>query len=444
MAVACGYSFSAVVGEDGSLFSFGANEHGQLGTGGNPQMLSPSKVAELPAPVRQVAAGSRHTGIVTEAGDLLMCGCGEDGRVGLDDEEDWAKPKKVQDNVLMVACGYVDTVTVTTSGDVYTFGYGENGQLGHGDTTNRFLPCLVPRSSFNNESVVMVAIGDDHTVALGQSGQVFTWGYGGYGSLGHCSFDNEMKPKQVQSQYFKDEKVVFVAASGCQTSAVTVNGKLYTWGYGQLGQLGLGNTFRCNVPTEVRVDRSESGRDRRVVMVACGSFHSLVVTEDGALWACGLGNSGQLGLDSNINRLFFELMDAGVFGNKKVVTAAAGHSHSAAVTEDGALWTWGRGIQGGLGHGNEESQPQPKKMDLLDNMRIMRCRKLSNEASSWPMGLTKREEGLRRLLGGGLTPSDMWPEPEAGQETQPAISTMLRAHVKVCKPCRVSVSAQNL
>ena len=80
--------------------------------------------------MRQVAAGWEHTGIVTDAGDLLMCGCGEAGRLGLGDEDDRTTPTLVAravfdgEAVLMVACGYAHTAAVTEGGGVYTFGYG--------------------------------------------------------------------------------------------------------------------------------------------------------------------------------------------------------------------------------------------------------------------------------------------------------------------------------
>ena len=72
MAAAAGFSHSAAVGEDGALFVWGSGENGRLGTGDTTNRLAPTRVAGLPAPVRQVAAGACHTGIVTEAGDLLL------------------------------------------------------------------------------------------------------------------------------------------------------------------------------------------------------------------------------------------------------------------------------------------------------------------------------------------------------------------------------------
>ena len=108
---AAGRFHTAAVGEDGSLFVCGMGSYGRLGTGGTDDRLAPTRVAGLPAPVRQVAGGERHTGIVTEAGDLLMCGEGEHGRLGLGDEHDRTTPTMVAralfdgGAVLMVACG---------------------------------------------------------------------------------------------------------------------------------------------------------------------------------------------------------------------------------------------------------------------------------------------------------------------------------------------------
>ena len=94
MAAAAEGRHSAAVGEDGALFVWGSGEYGQLGTGDTASRLAPTRVAGLPAPVRQVAAGDNHTGIVTEAGDLLMCGEGEHGRLGLGDEDDRTTPHR--------------------------------------------------------------------------------------------------------------------------------------------------------------------------------------------------------------------------------------------------------------------------------------------------------------------------------------------------------------
>jgi hypothetical protein len=175
-------------------------------------------------------------------------------------------------------------------------------------------------------------------------------------------------------------------------------------------------------------------------MAACGCAHTLVVTEDGALWACGLGDVGQLGLTHQFDRFLFERVGGTpgvIFGGARVVAAAAGGFHSAAVTEDGALWTWGLGNFGQLGLNDQENRLVPTRVTAasLQNTRIGRClplptdhavafamgthgrlganspvRVLGGEVSLlamiagfsgvWVAGVAGRSEGLVRLLGG--------------------------------------------
>ena len=448
MAVAAGGEYTAVVGEDGSVFAFGLNSYGQLGMGDTAERLAPTRIVGLPAPVRQVAAGDKHMGIVTEAGDLLMFGLGEDGRLGLGDEDARTTPTLVAramfdgDAVLMVACGYAHTTAVTEGGGVYTVGRGPFGQLGHGDWQKQLVPRRVPAAGFSGERIVMVAAGGGHTVVLSEAGHVFSWGYGGDGQLGHNDRENQRAPRQVDAGRFAPpghgdapERVVFVAAGRDHTVAVTAGGRLYTWGEGIYGQLGHGDTGTRLVPTLVGAFGAPEGG--RVVMASCGSLHTLVVTQDGGLWACGWGRNGQLGLNDREARHVFERVEAGAFGGARVVAAAAGSSHSATVTEDGALWTWGRGNDGQLGQGDFQDRLTPTRVpqDSLGGLRIGRCRllpkahalaflmgtkrlekntsdvkKLAGEVSLVPMicrwcttvlpGLAGRMEGLMRLCGG--------------------------------------------
>ena len=234
MAAAAGACHSAAVGEDGALFVWGSGECGELGSGDTTDRLTPTRVAGLPAPVRQVAAGFNHTGIVTEAGDLLMCGYGDYGQLGLGDEEDRTTPTLVAravfdgEAVLMVACGGKHTVVATEGGGVYTFGRGWRGLLGHGDEENQLAPRRVPAAAFNGERVVMVAAGKLHTVALSEAGHVFTWGYGRNGELGHGDQEHQRAPRQVEAGRFGGEKVVFVAAGNAHTVAVTAGGRTQT------------------------------------------------------------------------------------------------------------------------------------------------------------------------------------------------------------------------
>jgi hypothetical protein len=178
-------------------------------------------------------------------------------------------------------------------------------------------------------------------------------------------------------------------------------------------------------------------------MAACGAAHTLVVTQDGALWACGRGFVGQLGLNDMgclASRNAFERVGGttgAACGGARFVAASAGWMHSMAVTADGALWTWGNGVQGQLGHGDKQSHLVPTRVAAasLKDTRIGRCRPLPTDhavalamgthgrlganspvrvlggevsllamiagfSGVWVAGVAGRSEGLVRLLGG--------------------------------------------
>ena len=139
MAVVAGGVHSGAVGEDGTLFMWGVHVGAvPRGAGVGEFRLIPTIIAVLPAPVRQVDAGVFHTGIVTDAGDLLMCGEGGYGKLGLggSGEDNRPTPTLVARalfdgaEVLMVSCGVFHTAVVTEGGCVYTFGRGEEGSWG--------------------------------------------------------------------------------------------------------------------------------------------------------------------------------------------------------------------------------------------------------------------------------------------------------------------------
>ena len=203
MAVACGLNYTITVDENGAVFAFGSNLKGGLGLDHNNDVSTPTRIDSLNERVRQVSAGWGHTGMVTDAGDLLMCGYGQEGALGLGNLDNLWIPTKVPrekfhgSEVLMVACGYFHTVVVTTKGTVYTFGKGSQGSLGHGNNEDSHTPLLIPQTAFNDEQIVMVAAANYFSVALSETGKVFTWGNNDSGQLGHGKINDQPVPREV-------------------------------------------------------------------------------------------------------------------------------------------------------------------------------------------------------------------------------------------------------
>jgi len=131
---------------------------------------------------------------------------------------------------------------------------------------------------------------------------------------------------------------VLLAAGKGHRAALTEDGAIWTSGAGNYGQLGL-----VLLPTRLGPEAFGGSPVVLVRMAACGLCHTLVLTEDGVVWTFGEGEFGRLGLDDEDGRLVPTRVDPQRLAGAQVSTVAAGLGHSAAVTEGGALFTWGRG-----------------------------------------------------------------------------------------------------
>jgi len=152
-------------------------------------------------------------------------------------------------------------------------------------------------------------------------------------------------------------------------------------------------------PTPTLVGAEDVFGGSKPSLAVCGSCHTLVVTEAGAVWACGQGNPAELGLNDTLPRFVPTRIDQKRFAHARVVTLAAGVYHSAAVTHNGAVFTWGRGkdscnpgAPGGLGHADLRNRLVPALVspDLLDGP-VGRCLGLADDyALAFAMGTHSR------------------------------------------------------
>jgi len=464
MAVACGEGFTALVAERGDLWAFGKTDCGQLGLGTDAYQLQPvfvggaDKVFDGEAVV-MVSAGTKHTACVTAKGTLWSWGNGQFGKLGHGDGE--STQSQVRHPVrlgrerfggwpaVMVACGDAHTLVLTAASSVWSCGWGHYGQLGHSDTVDQLVLTLVEDQGFRGAHIVMVSAGLYHSVALGADGRVWTFGWGHHGQLGHNDEENRLVPTLLAREALGGAAAVLVAAGGGHTVAVTREGALWVWGYGNSGQLGLGDDANRLLPTCVGAEAVFGGS--QVLTADCSYVHTLIVTKAGTLWAFGFGGYGALGHNDYNNWLVPTRIEAQHFGNAKIVSAAAGQVHSAAVTEEGALYTWGTAP--GLGHADEQAKLVPTLVapHLLQGTRVGRCHrlpplhalafamgtharlgstdetvlaadatgcayltipgelvlKLVEACVSWPEGRAGELEGVVRILGGGGVRDEM-------------------------------------
>jgi len=188
-----------------------------------------------------------------------------------------------------VAGGAYHSLLVRSDGTLWASGYNTEGQLGLGDTDDRWVPTQVGIAT----NWVAAAAGEVHSLGLRSDGTLWAWGANWYGQLGLADTTERLIPTQVGT----DTNWVAVAAGQDHSLGVRSDGTLWAWGLNNYGQLGLNDTNNRLSPTQV-------GTDTNWVAVASGEYYdSLGMRSDGTLWAWGLNNYGQLGLNDTNNRL---------------------------------------------------------------------------------------------------------------------------------------------
>ncbi|KAE9331612.1 hypothetical protein PF008_g15344 [Phytophthora fragariae] len=242
-AVACGSNHVLALTDSGRVVAWGWNASGQA-TG--EEVVGAPAVVKFPTPVQivQVAAGGMHSLALDSSGRVWAWGCNAYGQLGIGSEgETQHLPTRVtlrgEVRVQHVAAGWAHSALVSTTGGVFTFGWGLYNQLGHGSTQNELEPAVVDALQGLDSEVVQVACGNWHTAALTASGDLYTWGWGKDGQLGHeAAKATQVLPRvvDVPSAASSDETldVVSIACGNRFTLALCRDGSVQYWGHKSL------------------------------------------------------------------------------------------------------------------------------------------------------------------------------------------------------------------
>ncbi|XP_074984603.1 RCC1 and BTB domain-containing protein 2 isoform X3 [Caretta caretta] len=275
----------------------------------------------------------------TENDEVFVLGTNCSGCLGTGDIQSTIEPQRLDTlcgkKIACLSYGSGPHVVVTTAeGEVYTWGHNAYSQLGNGTTNHGLVPCQVS-TNLVNKKVIEVACGSHHSMVLTSDGEVYAWGYNNSGQVGSGSTANQPIPRRVTS-CLQNKIAVNIACGQMCSMAVVENGEVYVWGYNGNGQLGLGSSG--NQPTPCRIAALQGIRVQRV---ACGYAHTLVLTDEGQLYAWGANSYGQLGTGNKSNQSY----PAPVIVDKdRVIEIAACHSAhtSAAKTQGGHVYMWGQ------------------------------------------------------------------------------------------------------
>ncbi|XP_028441208.1 probable E3 ubiquitin-protein ligase HERC3 isoform X1 [Perca flavescens] len=256
-----------------------------------------------------------------------------------------------------------EKIQAVSCGDDMVTLLSDRGQVLCVDATRTYIPR--PLEALCKIPVSQVACGSQHSVALTKDGQVYTWGQDSRGQLGL----GKRKPGANSPQHLRSLSalpLVQIAAGGEQSFALSFSGGVFGWGRNHCGQLGLGDTTDRHTPTPVHYLNS-----KKTIHISCGKNHTAILTKTGAVFTFGSGQYGQLGHNSFRDELRPRLV-AELWG-AKVNKTACGRHHTLVMTDSKRVYSFGCGTKGQLGHGEESHPSVPLPVQLpQDTTPILR------------------------------------------------------------------------
>ena len=408
-----------------TVYAAGSNSSLQLALGSVEKVHEP-RVMEHMADAQYIAAGLYCTLIVHADGSVEGCGKGSNGRLGLGDSENRGTLTRITTfpegvkifQISQAKSGDGHSLAITNTGQVYSWGEGSYGRLGHGDTVTVKSPKLI--EALKDVVVVQVSSGARHSAAVTADGALYTWGSGTDGKLGHGNTESTYKPKVLSGV----SKAVHVACASSHTIAIAENGsKVYSWGGGSYGKLGHGNTSSHDAPTVI-----EALKSHLCVKVVAGSNYSAILTSTGQILT--MGNSAACGAGTSEPKRYLPAPVVGL-SDEHIIDISGGDTMMLALTLRGEVYSWGSNSMGQVGQGVSVGNTVsiPGKMLGLDGVSIQQIsagtshalmwtalpsRRRSTHVWSWPYCIDTSEKTFKSLVSllstyGNLTSSEVVP-----------------------------------
>ena len=282
--ISCGMLFTVCVDCEGFMWSFGDNSSGQLGTGNTTNFNVPQQILSIP-PVVSVSCGLEHTLIITNDDNLWSCGHNEFGQLCLGDTEDRLKPQKTSfSNISKISAGYFHSLFQNDKGEIFSCGFNRYGTCGLGHFDH---PQITPSLILNlPENIVQFFCGCDQSLFLDSEGNVFSVGFNEFGQLGLGHNTNQ----NVLSKIFNIPTIQTISCVFASCYLIDFEGNLWSFGYNVFGQLGQGDNTNINTPKVI-----SSLKDIQQISYGSCGFHFFAKNSQNQIFVTGNNLQGQLG-----------------------------------------------------------------------------------------------------------------------------------------------------
>ena len=349
--VACGYGFSVVAAEiedsNHTALGFGLNTHSQLGyqcsRPGFPLevVASPAKIwLPTKTPITKVSCGRSHSLFLSRSGQVFALGNNSFGQCGrpIQEKEEYFASKKVNQlvdlptNIKQIECGQDHSLFLTDTGELYSCGWGADGQTGLGHFENQFKPSKV-RGDIEGVEIVKVSTRADTVLALDKSGNVFGWGNSEYAQFRVLANNESEQFNSPRNLNLPSEigRIVDIAAGGTMCAILNNKGQVFVWGFGILGKGP--NVDQSSKPTllpETLFGMNVYSPDVKVEKIYAGLSQFAAINSRGDLYAWGRNRGNLLGVRHESDQFFPMRIDTNMASVKKI---SIGVDHSCAIVE---------------------------------------------------------------------------------------------------------------
>jgi alpha-tubulin suppressor-like RCC1 family protein len=348
-----------------SVYGWGSNDNAQLGDGTKIRPSIPISVLinGVDTKVVSLAVGSQHSIALSQDGLVFSWGNNANGQLGDGTQNEKLIPFSVSSLanqiITAISAGNKFNLALVSNGTVLAWGSNSVGQLGDDTQTDRLVPTLVNMTGvLNNKTIIAIAAGDSHSIALSADNKLFSWGHNSVGQVGDGSTGGDrLSPVAISMSGVLTKKIIVAVAAGSfHTIVLSQDGLVFTWGLNDFGQLCDGTTTSRNLPVAV------STNNIIISSVAGGYQFTIAHANDGQLYTCGENSAGQLGDGTFTQRSSLVAVKANNITNaESSIPFAIGANYyiSATVTSTNTVFAWGKNNNYQIGDGTTTNHEYP-------------------------------------------------------------------------------------
>ena len=348
MSCACGLYHTITLSGDGTAHSFGRNEEGALGLGHNNDVSLPTLIPNLPQ-INMISCGRNFTVCVDYKGFLWSFGENSLGQLGTGNKKIFNVPQKLLDipPVVSVSCGSSHTLIITTDSNLWSCGSNQHGQLCLGNKKRKRKP---RQTSFSNIS--KISAGGAHSLFQSDKGEIFSCGSNLFGECGLGHFNHpQITPSLIPNT---PPNIIQFFCGSSHSLFLDSEGNVFSVGYNNVGQLGLGHNTHKNVLEKIP-------NIPPIQTISCASASCYLIDFEGNLWTFGIndygfGILGHAGKGINAPKIMNTLKDIHQISN-----GSCGN-HFFVKNSQNQIFTTGRNNFGQLGTGDTSSTSIPKQI----------------------------------------------------------------------------------